>query len=122
MAGTLTRRNFLSLDFGDRRSAGDHWVRVHRVAMACRFEVMLSSDDAIDVEAARAALDEADEVESILTVFRDGSEVSALNRRAAVEPVIASPDLFALLSLSRQLHAHTQGAFDVTATPLSRCW
>jgi len=118
----LTRRNFLSLDFGDHRAAGDHWVRVHRVAMACRFEVMLSSDDAIDVEAARAALDEADEVETMLTVFRDSSEVTELNRRAAAEPVVASDSLFALLARSAELHTATAGAFDVTATPLSRCW
>src|SRR5215471_1596870 len=122
MAGTLTRRNFLSLDFGDRRSAGDHWVRVHRVAMACRFEVMLSSDDAIDVEAARAALDEADDIETMLTVFRETSEVAELNRRAAVEPVAVSAGLFTLLQRSARLHAGTDGAFDVTATPLSRCW
>src|SRR5262245_11947625 len=122
MAGALSRRNFLSLDFGDRRAAGDHWVRVHRVAMACRFEVMLSSDDAIDVEAARAALDEADEIESILTVFRDTSEVADLNRRAAAEPVVVSSGLFTLLERSVELHAGTGGAFDVTATPLSRCW
>src|SRR5436190_2956135 len=122
MPGTLSRRNFLSLDFGDRRAAGDHWVRVHRVAMACRFDVMLSSDDAIDVDAARAALDEADAVETMLTVFRDGSEVALLNRRAAAEPVAVSPELFSLLVLSARLHGQTQGAFDVTATPLSRCW
>jgi thiamine biosynthesis lipoprotein len=122
MAGTLTRRNFLSLDFGDRRAAGDHWVRVHRVAMACRFEVMLSSDDAIDVDAARAALDEADAVESMLTVFRDTSEVVEMNRRAAAGPVIASEGLFSLLERSVELHERTGGAFDVTATPLSRCW
>jgi thiamine biosynthesis lipoprotein len=122
MAGTLTRRNFLSLDFGDRRAAGDHWVRVHRVAMACRFEVMLSSDDAIDVEAARAALDEADEIESMLTVFRDASEVVEMNRRAADAPVATSPGLFALLQRSAELYERTAGAFDVTATPLSRCW
>jgi len=122
MPGALSRRNFLSLDFGDRRAAGDHWVRVHRVAMACRFDVMLSSDDAIDVDAARAALDEADTVEAMLTVFREASEVSRLNGRAADEAVEASPELFALLALSAQLHAATEGAFDVTSTPLSRCW
>jgi FAD:protein FMN transferase len=122
MAGTLSRRNFLSLDFGDRRVAGDHWVRVHRVAMACRFEVMLSSDDAIDVEAARAALDEADGIESLLTVFRESSEVADLNRRAAAEPFVVSPGLFDLLERCVELHAGTGGAFDVTATPLSRCW
>ena len=80
MAGTLTRRNFLSFDFGDRPRDPDHWVRIHRVAMACRFEVMLSSDDARDMAAARAALDEADDLEALLTVFRDGSAVSDLNR------------------------------------------
>jgi thiamine biosynthesis lipoprotein len=122
MAGSLSRRNFLSLDFGDRRATGDHWVRVHRVAMACRFEVMLSSDDAIDVDAARAALDEADEIEAMLTVFRDTSEVVELNRQAAAKPVVVSPGLFALLQRSADLHARTEGAFDVSATPLSRCW
>jgi len=76
MSATLTRRNFLAFDFGDRRRPGDHWIRVHRVAMACRFEVMLSSDDAGDVGGARAALDEADAMESLLTVFRDTSAVS----------------------------------------------
>src|SRR4030095_13904688 len=100
MAGTLSGRNFLSLDFGDRRAAGDHWVRVHRVAMACRFEVMLSSDDAIDVDAARAALDEADDIETMRTVFRETSEVVELNRRAASAPVAVSPGLFALLQRS----------------------
>lgn len=122
MAGTLTRRNFLSLDFGDRRTSGDHWVRVHRVAMACRFEVMLSSIDAVDMEAARAALDEADEIESMLTVFRDTSEVAAVNRSAAAAPAVVSPALLALLRRSAELHAVTDGAFDVTSTPLSRCW
>jgi thiamine biosynthesis lipoprotein len=122
MAGTLTRRNFLSFDFGDRARDPDHWVRIHRVAMACRFEVMLSSDDARDMAAARAALDEADDLEAVLTVFRDSSVVSHLNRRGADEEVTVGPDLFDLLTRSAELHARTEGAFDVTSTPLSRCW
>src|SRR5688500_13108685 len=122
MATALTRRNFLSFDFGDRRGDAAHWVRVHRVAMACRFEVMLSSDDSRQMQAARAALDEADELESRLTVFRDTSETVAVNRRAAEEPVAVSATLFDLLQRSAALHAATDGAFDVTSTPLSRCW
>ncbi|HTM26126.1 MAG TPA: FAD:protein FMN transferase [Vicinamibacterales bacterium] len=122
MSGTLTRRNFLSFDFGDRRGGADHWIRIHRIAMACRFEVMLSSDDAADVSAARAALDEADEIEAILTVFRETSDVVDLNNRAAAEPVRVAPALFALLERSAELHARTEGAFDITSTPLSRCW
>jgi thiamine biosynthesis lipoprotein len=123
MAGTLTRRNFLSFDFGDRRPGADgHWVRVHRTAMACRFEVMLASDDAADMSAARAALDEADDIESFLTVFRDGSEVAEVNRRAGNEAVPVSAALFALVQRSAALHDATSGAFDITSTPLSRCW
>jgi thiamine biosynthesis lipoprotein len=123
MAGTLTRRNFLAFDFGDRRG-GDagHWVRVHRMAMACRFEVMLASDDAADMAAAREALDAADDIESFLTVFRDDSEVTALNRRASREAVPVSTALFALVQRAAALHAATSGAFDITSTPLSRCW
>lgn len=122
MASTLTRRNFLSFDFGDRRGDAGHWVRVHRIAMACRFEVMLDSDDARDMAAAREALDEADAIESLLTVSRDNSAVSALNRRAAAEPISVDGMLFSLLARSAELHAETAGAFDITSTPLSRCW
>ncbi|HWJ57015.1 MAG TPA: FAD:protein FMN transferase, partial [Vicinamibacterales bacterium] len=122
MSATLTRRNFLAFDFGDRRRPGDHWIRVHRVAMACRFEVMLSSDDASDMAAARSALDEADDLETLLTIFRDSSVVSHVNRRAASEDVTIGNTLFALLTRSAELHAQTGGAFDVTSTPLSRCW
>ena len=122
MSATLTRRNFLAFDFGDRRRPGDHWIRVHRVAMACRFEVMLSSDDAGDVSGARAALDEADAMESLLTVFRDTSAVSDLNRRAPAEAVTVDDTVFGLLARSAEIHAATGGAFDVTSTPLSRCW
>jgi FAD:protein FMN transferase len=122
MAQALTRRNFLSFDFGDRRTADDHWIRVHRVAMACRFEVMLSSSDAGDIAATRAALDEADALESLLTVFRETSAVVDVNRRAAAEAVTVDETLFALLARSAEIHERTGGAFDVTSTPLSRCW
>ena len=122
MAGTLTRRNFLSFDFGDRSRDPDHWVRIHRTAMACRFEVMLSSDDASDMAAARFALDEADDLEALLTIFNDASVVSHLNRRAAFEDVTVGQTVFDLLARSAELHAQTGGAFDVTSTPLSRCW
>ena len=99
-----------------------HWVKVHRTAMACRFEVTLDSEDARHVDAARAALDEVDAIEDGLTWFRETSEVSRLNREAAAGPVTVSPGLFTLLSLCRELQAATGGAFDPASTALSRCW
>lgn len=99
-----------------------HRVKAHRTAMACRFEVTLASEDARHVDAARAALDEVDAIEAALTWFRDTSEVSRVNRGAAAGPVPVSPSLLALLSLCRELHAATGGAFDPASTALSRCW
>ena len=118
----FSRRSFLSFDFGGRPTDEDQLVRVHRVAMACRFEVMLESDDAREVAAARRALDEADRLEAMLTVFRETSEVVHLNRVAGHEDVRVSPELFELLQMSERLSEETGGAFDVTSNPLSRCW
>jgi thiamine biosynthesis lipoprotein len=90
--------------------------------MACRFEVALPEEDARHVDAAIAALDEADRIEAALTVFRDTSELSRVNRQAAASPALASEELFALLKRCQTLHAETDGAFDITSTPLSRRW
>jgi len=93
--------------------------------MACRFEVTLLPSDAAHVGAARTALDEADRVEALLTIFRAESEVSRLNRCAA-DGVMCLDDvdqeLWALLVRAAALHERTGGAFDITSTPLSRCW
>jgi thiamine biosynthesis lipoprotein len=104
------------------RAEADFWIRVSRTAMACRFEVTLASRDAAWVPAARAALDGVDAIEHHLSLFRDTSRVADLNRRAAAEAVAVDDRLFVLLSLCRDLHHDTGGAFDVTSTPLSRCW
>ena len=104
------------------RGPRDYWLRVYRHAMACRFEITLAGEDAGDVAAARRALDRVDDIEARLTVFRDTSIVSRLNRGAAAGPVAVDADTVDLLTLCQRLHEDTAGAFDVTSTPLSRCW
>jgi len=99
-----------------------HWIKVHRVAMACRFEVTLDDQDARHVEDARAALDEIDAIEAALTWFRETSELTRVNREAASGPVAVGPFMAGILSLCRELHAATGGAFDPASTALSRCW
>jgi thiamine biosynthesis lipoprotein len=98
------------------------WLRVYRGAMACRFEVTLAGEDARHTGAAHAALAEASRLEGAWTVFRETSVVADLNRRAADQPVAVDAELFALLSRCRTLHGDVDGAFDITSTPLSRCW
>ena len=98
------------------------WVRVQRRAMACSFEVILDQANAAWVPEAQAALNEVAAIEARLTVFRDTSAIAELNRRAADTAVACDPDLFALLTRCDRLSRATGGAFDITSTPLSRCW
>jgi thiamine biosynthesis lipoprotein len=97
-------------------------LSVSRRAMACQFEVLLPVTTPRALEAATAALDRVDRLENQLTVYRDTSEVSRLNRLAAQGPVPVEKRLFQLLSLAAELTNQTEGAFDITAGALIKCW
>ena len=74
------------------------------------------------VPAVRAALDGVERIEDQLTIFRDRSAISDINRRAGDGPVVVDEALFDLLRECVDIHRATAGAFDITSTPLSRCW
>ena len=90
--------------------------------MACRFEVTLSDLDRRHVAAALDALGDANRLEGAWTLFRPSSLLVAINQTAASQAVAIDEELFDLLSRCVALHADTDGAFDITTTPLSRCW
>lgn len=133
-AGTpLSRRDLLLLGRGrptpptpperpEAHPSAGYWIRVHRRAMACRFEIALSGEDVRHVAAAREALDEVDRIEAALTVFRDTSALARVNREAELFAASVDADLYAVLQACKDLHAETDGAFDITSTPLSRTW
>src|SRR5262245_59521064 len=118
----LKRRAFLTYSPARPATPSGYWQHISRAAMACRFEVTLPLDDQAGVSAARQALDEVDRLEEQLTIFRESSEVSFINRRAAEIPAQVEESLFSLLLLCQDLCRETGGAFDITSGPLSRCW
>ena len=93
----------------------------HR-AMATDFVAILPAHRADAIEVAFAALEQLDQIEADLTVYRDESEISQVNRLAASEPVSLSPPTFRLLQRAMQWSGRTDGAFDVTAGPLIEAW
>jgi thiamine biosynthesis lipoprotein len=100
-----------------------HLIQFARRAMACQFELFLRGDaSAEEAELVIAALDLVDELEGQLTVYRDTSEISQLNRTAGLRPVTVEGRLFRLLQRAKEIHADTKGAFDITAGPLARAW
>jgi FAD:protein FMN transferase len=90
--------------------------------MACAFELFLPPSARERLAAAQHALEQVDALETQLTVYRETSEVSRLNREAASGPVHVSAALHALLRLAREIGRETAGAYDVTCGALVRCW
>ena len=117
-----TRRAFLSLRQSRVASTEEYWLHVNRTAMACRFEVTLQQSTQVGVSIASEAIDEVEEIERQLSVFQEESAVSLLNRNAASRAVRVDRPLLDLLSLCKELHDETEGAFDITSGPLTRCW
>ena len=97
-------------------------VRSSRRAMATLFEVLLPYGAPEAAAAAQAALDVVDQVEEQLSVYRDTSEVSRINRLAAREAVSINADLFSLLQDAARITRATQGGFDITSGPLIKAW
>ncbi len=98
-------------------------VHITRKAMACEFEIVLNAGQyEAGTEVALDGLDLVERLESQLSYFRPESEISHINRSAAEEPVCAEEGLFSLLLLAAEIHAATEGAFDLTATPLWKVW
>lgn len=98
-------------------------VQYTRRAMACLFEVFLNAGQHEGAaEHAVAALDLVDRLEDQLTVYRAHSEISRLNQFAQERAVPVEARLFDLLEKATQLHAETDGAFDITAGPLIQAW
>src|SRR5437763_159644 len=124
----MNRRDFLD----PRRMAGTATpqaaeeapvqLRFARRAMATTFEVILPFGTPDAHLLAIEALDEIDRLEAQLSVFRDTSEVSRLNARAARHPVPVERGLFELLARAKQLHEETGGAFDVAVGALIKTW
>lgn len=98
-------------------------VQLARTAMACEFQIFLTADHPPHApEVALEALDLVDRLEDQMTVYRDHSALCQINRTAARQAVAVEPQLFDLLQRSVQLYEQTEGAFDITAGPLSKVW
>jgi thiamine biosynthesis lipoprotein len=91
-------------------------------AMATEFAVLLSSRWADRVEIALDALQQLDEIEHRLTVYRPESEVSRVNRFAAQRPQSVSPPTYELIEQAILWSQRTRGAFDITTGPLVNAW
>jgi thiamine biosynthesis lipoprotein len=86
-------------------------------------EVTLFADsDDRAAELMEAAFSEIERVEASLSTYRPESEVSRINRHAALGPVTTDPEVFGLIERALDFSEMTHGAFDVTVGPLVKAW
>jgi thiamine biosynthesis lipoprotein len=79
------------------------------------------NDDAAE-QAALAAFREMYRIETVMSNWKDSSEVSRLNGGSRGKPFTVSPELFAIVDSSLYYAGKTFGAFDVTVRPLVVLW
>jgi thiamine biosynthesis lipoprotein len=73
-------------------------------------------------EAMQAALDEMARIEELMSEWQPDSELSLLNAAAGGDPKPVGPELFEVLSRSREVSEATGGAFDVTFHGVGQLW
>lgn len=92
-------------------------------AMGCQFQVITTASGQRGiVPSIHDGFELIARLEQQLTTYDSGSELELLNQTAALKPTRVSTNLFDLLCRAKNLSELTNGAFDVTAAPLSRLW
>jgi FAD:protein FMN transferase len=100
-------------------------AQVERARVAMGSELKLTAwtgDEPAAVAAFEAVFAEFDRLESLLSVWRDDSDLQRLNAAAGLHPVPVSAETIEVLTVARQIGDWTGGKFDVTFAALSDLW
>lgn len=101
----------------------DHSCSFHELVMGTvAGGTIHARTEAAAAEAARAVRAVYDSVNTVMSSWETGSELSRLNRAPADSAVGLSPWLHACLAAADTLRERSGGAFDPTAEPLMRLW
>lgn len=97
-------------------------LRLETRAMGCPWSVILEPGPAERVMLASGALSLVHDLDAKLSVYREDSLISRINREAAEAPQRVESDVFGLLSQCVELWRQTYGAFDVAVRRLILLW
>lgn len=121
----FNRALLLALGFGaacSMEAAAPQRLEFERPAMGTLFRITLyASDAAVGAAAAEAAFARVEALNRIFSDYLPDSEVRRLSE-APQKPVAISSELFDVVAKSLEVAALTDGAFDITAGPLTQLW
>jgi thiamine biosynthesis lipoprotein len=94
-----------------------------RVAMGSELRLTAwTADERTALAAFDAVFAEFERLDSLLSVWREGSDVNRLNAAAGITPVPVAQETLEVLTLSHQMADLTDGKFDITFAALSDLW
>ncbi|MDP2320349.1 MAG: FAD:protein FMN transferase [Acidobacteriota bacterium] len=100
-----------------------HPIERSRVAMGSQLRVLVwTTSEATAGAAIEQVFREFDRLESLLSVWKPGSDVVRINDAAGREPVVVGRDTIAVLEAAAQASEWTGGKFDITFGALADVW
>ena len=84
--------------------------------------VLYAPDEKAANDAAKDAFGRIAELNRIMSDYQEDSELMKLCRRAGSGPVPVSEDLFKVLQAAQEISRLSDGAFDVSISPVVRLW
>ena len=110
-------------------ASGSTWAQAQRYSferalMGTSFRIVLyTSNDSLAQTAASAAFERIKTLNTLLSDYLDGSEINRLSASSGTgQWVSVSPDLFAILVVSKSISKKTFGHFDCTVGPYVQLW
>lgn len=104
-------------------AGGQHLVEGSRASMGAEIHVSAwTGDEPVARATFQEIFAELDRLESLMSVWREGSDIVRLNAAAGVKPVAIGSDVMDALRAAREVGDLTDGAFDVTFAAVSDVW
>ena len=110
-----------SVLLGETRSLKSFEFSLIRMGTSFRI-VFYAPERRLATQAATKVFERVEQIEQILSDYREDSEVNGVCRNAHQSPQSVSPDLFFILEKSLYFSELSGGAFDVTIGPVVRLW
>src|SRR3989339_845241 len=111
-------------DRGGKESISDiKLIKQTRMIMGTFAEVSIySSDEKTAGKAIEGALDEMERMDRIMSNYKNDSELSKVNKKAAKAPVPCNEELLDVMEQSQYYSELSGGAFDITVSPIVALW
>lgn len=101
----------------------EKFVQEKRYAMGTVFEIVIYDDDLPKADvAAKAALDEIERLDAVMSNYKPESELSSLNRTAHFHAVRVSRELYDVIEQSLYYSRISGGQFDISVGPVVDLW